>query len=88
MIRATILAAVLSAGLALPAFAADMQANAAAASRVFTQDQARQHLIHLGYTNISQLHKDAHGNWAGTGFKDGKTVPVAVGVKLGSAATN
>lgn len=76
MIRTTLLAAALATGLALPALAADQAA--------FTQDQARQHLMHLGYTNVSQLQKDAHGNWTGTAVKDGKTVPVAVGVKPGA----
>jgi len=76
MIRTTLLAAVLATGLALPALAADQNP--------FTQDQARQHLMHLGYTNVSQLQKDAHGNWTGTAVKDGKTVPVAVSVKPGN----
>jgi predicted secreted protein len=79
MIRTTLLAATLAAGLALPALAAD---------QAFTQDQARQHLMHLGYTNVSQLQKDAHGNWTGTAVKDGKTVPVAVSVKPGATNSN
>jgi putative membrane protein len=79
------LAAVLAAGLAVPAFAADTVANA---GNAFTQENARQHLQHLGYTNVSQLQKDAHGNWAGTAVKDGKTVPVSVGVKGGASSTN
>jgi hypothetical protein len=81
MIRTSLLAATLAAGLAIPALAADTAAT-------FTQDQARQHLMHLGYTNVSQLQKDANGNWTGTAVKDGKTVPVAVGVKLGTTGTN
>ncbi len=76
MIRTYVLAAALAAGIALPALAADTQ---------FTQDNARQHLMHLGYTNVSQLQKDANGNWTGTATKDGKTIPVAVKVKPGSA---
>lgn len=72
MIRAFTMAAVLVAGIAAPALAAGYS---------FTQDQARQHLLHIGYTNVSQLQKDAHGNWSGTAVKDGKTVPVAVGIK-------
>jgi hypothetical protein len=76
MIRTTLLAAVLATGFALPALAADQHP--------FTQDQARQHLMHLGYTNVSQLQKDAHGNWTGTAVKDGKTVPVAVSLKPGN----
>ncbi len=82
MIRTSLLAAALATGLAIPALAAGAGGNP------FTQDQARQHLIHLGYKNISQLQKDAHGFWTGTAYKDGKTVPVAVGVKPGQKSTN
>ena len=79
MTRATLLAAALAVGIALPAYAA---------GPTFTQDQARLHLMHLGYSNVSELQKDTHGNWAGTAVnKDGKTVPVAVGLK-GPASTN
>lgn len=80
MIRASLLAAALAAGVALPALAANT------ANVVFTEDQARQHLLHLGYSNVSDLVKDAHGNWTGTANKAGKTVPVAVGVKGGPTA--
>jgi opacity protein-like surface antigen len=86
MIRSYLLAAALAAGLAFPAFAADTVANA---GNAFTQENARQHLLHLGYANVSQLQKDAHGNWAGTAInKDGKTVPVVVGVKGGATGAN
>jgi opacity protein-like surface antigen len=77
MTRKYLLAAALAAGLALPAFAAD----APAVHQLFTPEQARQHLLHLGYTNVSELQKDTHGNWAGTATKDGKTMGVVVGVK-------
>lgn len=80
MIRSYLLAATLAAGLAFPALAADTVA--------FTQENAREHLMHLGYTNVSQLQKDAHGNWVGTAVKDGKTLPVAVSVKAGTTGTN
>jgi hypothetical protein len=83
MIRSTVLAVALAAGLTFPALAADTAAN-----NIFTQDQARQHLMHLGYTNISELQKDAHGNWAGIAMKDGKTLPVAVGVKAPATDAN
>jgi hypothetical protein len=85
MIRTFSLAAVLAAGLAMPAFAADTAATGPAMQNLFTQDQARQHLMHLGYTNISGLEKDADGKWIGTATKDGKTVAVAVDVKGGPA---
>ena len=80
MIRTALLAGALAAGLALPAFAAG--------PAPFTEGQARQYLAHLGYTNVSHLQKDAHGNWSGTAVKDGKTIPVTVGVKPGANGTN
>jgi hypothetical protein len=48
---------------------------------LFTMQDARNHLMHLGYTNVSELAKDASGKWIGSAVKDGKTVPVAVVVK-------
>ena len=78
MIRALSLAAALAAGFAFPVLAADATGPV---GNLFTQDQARQHLMHLGYTNISGLEKDADGKWIGTATKDGKTVAVAVDVK-------
>ena len=38
----------------------------------------------MGYTNVSELVKDAQGKWVGSATKDGKTVPVAVDVKAGA----
>jgi len=84
MIRTSLLAVALAAGLAFPALAADT----AKGSGLFGADEARQHLMHLGYTNVSQLQRDAHGNWTGTAVKDGKTIPVAVSVKPGATGTN
>jgi hypothetical protein len=91
MIRALTLAAALAAGLAFPVLAADTattnEAGAAPAATAkhfgnfFTEDQARQHLMHLGYANVSSLEKDVNGRWVGTATKDGKTVGVAVQVK-------
>jgi hypothetical protein len=53
-----------------------------AAQNLFTESQARQHLLHLGYTNVSELSKDEHGRWIGTAkTKDGETRSVAVDVK-------
>ncbi len=85
------LAAVVVAALALPAFAGDMapqatpEAAAATASaragNPFTMQTARKHLVQLGYTNVSELVKDADGKWVGSAEKDGKTVIVAVDAK-------
>ena len=90
MTRVLSLAAVLVAGLAFPAIATDTSTNtapqasateSAAVGSPFTMENARQHLMRQGYTNISALIKDANGKWVGNGTKDGTTVPVAVGVK-------
>jgi putative membrane protein len=48
---------------------------------LFTEQQARQHLSHLGYTGISNLTKDENGVWRGSATKDGNTRTVAVDVK-------
>jgi len=93
MTRALLLAAALAAGLAFSAFAGDTGdttvkappaaegTNGPAIENIFTSDQARKHLMQLGYTNISALEKDADGKWIGTATKDGKTVAVAVDIK-------
>lgn len=63
--------------------AASGQSGAAgpAIENIFTSDQARQHLMRLGFTNVSALDKDADGKWVGTATKDGKTLAVAIDVK-------
>jgi putative membrane protein len=89
MIRALSLAAVFVAGLAFPAIA-DTSTNGAPQATAtknipdgnpFSMEDARQHLMRQGYTSVSTLVKDANGKWVGSGTKDGRTVPVAVGVK-------
>lgn len=90
MTRILSLAAVLVAGLAFPTIAADTSTNTAPQATAtknipegnpFSREDARQHLMRQGYTNVSALVKDANGRWVGSGTKDGRTVAVAVGVK-------
>ena len=57
--------------------------DAGPAGNPFTMEDARKHLMQMGYTNVSELMKDAQGKWVGSATKDGKTVPVAVDVKAG-----
>ena len=89
MTRMLTLTAVLAAGLALPAIAGDAAttspdtATTEQAGNPFTMEDARQHLMQKGYTNVSELVKDAQGKWVGSATKDGKTVPVAVDVRGG-----
>lgn len=83
MIRAMSLAAALAVASAIPSFAAE--ATGPVTQNLFTEVQARQHLLHLGYTNVSELNKDQNGKWIGTATtKDGEPRAVAVDVK-GSA---
>jgi hypothetical protein len=89
MIRALTLAAAVAA-FAAPAFAEDAattDADATAAIRAqlaFESGalQARQHLVHQGYVNISALERDGNGHWVGSALKDGKVVYVAVKLPL------
>jgi hypothetical protein len=80
MIRSLTLAAALAVGMSTSVFAADT--NGPAAQNLFTETQARQHLLHLGYTNVSELAKDEDGRWVGTATtKDGQSRAVAVDVR-------
>ena len=87
MIRTLSLAAVLAV-LTLPALADDAgvapgteKTGGPATQNLFTSDQARQHLMHLGYTDVSAMTKDESGKWIGRATKDGKNYVVAVDVK-------
>jgi hypothetical protein len=89
MLRMLIIAAALTAPLALPATAEAPQNPAASNAsqehklkgNLFNERQAREHLSRLGYTGISDLSKDENGAWRGTATKDGKLQQVAVDVK-------
>ena len=87
MIRTSLIAASAIAAFAMPAFAAEetqkfdsnaSSAQAAAMTGAAAENQARMHLAHQGYTNISALQRDQNGRWTGVAMKDGKTIPVAV----------
>jgi putative membrane protein len=88
MIRTIAMTAALATSLvALPAFAEtaatgpSTQTTTAVRGNLFTEQQAREHLSHLGYTGISDLTKDENGVWRGSATKDGNTRTVAVDVK-------
>jgi putative membrane protein len=88
MIRALFLAAALAAGLVSPALAGDSPVKAdtettagPATQNLFTSEQARQHLMHLGYTEVTSMTKDESGAWVGRATKDGKNFIVAVVIK-------
>lgn len=84
MIRAFALAAALAAGMTFPVLAAE-GTSGPAFQNLFTETQARQHLFHLGYTDVSELTKDEDGKWVGTATKDGQKRTVAVDIKRPSA---
>jgi putative membrane protein len=91
MIRTLLLSAALAASLALPVLAETTTAKTpagateatapAARGALFTEKQARAHLAHLGYVNVSDLTKDENGVWHGSALKDGKRLAVAVDIK-------
>ena len=47
----------------------------------FTQGEARAHIEHAGFTDVSALVKDGNGVWRGTAKKGGRTVRVALDFK-------
>jgi putative membrane protein len=47
----------------------------------FTEGEARAHIEHSGFSDVSALTKDPDGVWRGTAMKDGHSVSVAVDFK-------
>lgn len=89
MKTALYLAAAIATGFATHAFAADqavapktdvpaVTSQAAALNADANAQAARKILLSQGYSNVSELNRDAKGHWAGTAVKDGKTVGVAI----------
>jgi len=56
-------------------------ANVAPASNSFTEGEARGHIEHAGYTDVTGFTKTPDGLWTGQAKKGGKTVNVAVDFK-------
>jgi hypothetical protein len=92
------LIALAAAGFSAPAFAADtavapatdanpVLVEAAALSASANAEQARKVLQAQGYTNVSDLSRDASGRWAGTASKDGKTIFIAIALPAKTPAT-
>jgi hypothetical protein len=87
MIRALSLAAALAVGMSSLVSAAEI-GSGPASQNLFTEVQARQHLMYLGYTDVSELSKDQDGKWVGIATtKDGQKRIVAVDVKGPAART-
>jgi hypothetical protein len=81
MIRTLSLAAALAAGTSLSVFAAETNSGVVI-DNLFSEVQARQHLLHLGYTEVSPMTKDSSGKWVGTATtKDGKVRAVGVDIR-------
>jgi putative membrane protein len=94
MSRVLSIATALAVAIALPAFAETATKTPAgateagpAARTLFTEEQARTHLVRLGYADVSVLTKNENGVWHGTATKNGKQLNVAVDVK-GAVANN
>ena len=47
----------------------------------FTQNEARKHILHSGYTSVTGLMKGKDGVWRGTAMKGGSSVNVALDFK-------
>ena len=47
----------------------------------FTQNEAKKHILHSGYTDVSALTKGSDGVWRGTATKDGSSRSVALDFK-------
>ncbi len=60
---------------------------AAAGANSFTEGQAKEHIEHSGYTNVTDLMKDDNGVWHGKAMKGGATMNVALDFK-GNVVTN
>ena len=102
MKRTLSLAALLIVGSTIHAVAAEPASSAAASadtlashsallSAAANAEQARKLLQSQGYTNVSQLNRDANGRWIGTATKDGKQRMVSVGLPpqtSGPSSTN
>jgi periplasmic protein CpxP/Spy len=59
----------------------------AAGANSFTEGQAKEHIEHSGYTNVTDLMKDDKGVWHGKATKGGATMNVALDFK-GNVVTN
>jgi putative membrane protein len=54
----------------------------------YTEAQARQRIIDLGFSDVSALAKDDKGIWRGTAAKSGKQTSIAVDFKGNVVAAN
>ena len=55
--------------------------GARAGANSFTQGQARAHIEHAGFANVSALTKDGNGVWRGNAKRGGHAVHVALDFK-------
>lgn len=96
MIRSASIAALVTAGLALPVVAAETgnanytNVHAQELKNHYDAKQAHNILASRGFVNISALDRDDDGRWTGIATKDGNTVFVAVALPAvrAVAATN
>ncbi len=98
MSRNLALIALAAAAFSAPAFAAEtavapatnanaVVVEAGALTSSANAEQARKLLQSQGYTNVSDLNRDASGRWTGTASKDGKTIFIAIALPAPAPAT-
>lgn len=96
MIRTVSIAALVAAGFALPAIAAETSGNTNAnytgihaqeLKNQYDAKQAHNILASRGFVNISGLDRDDDGRWTGIATKDGKTIFVAIALPPAQAVT-
>ncbi len=93
MIRIASIAALVTAGLVLPALAAETgtanytSIHAQELKNQYDAKQAHNILASRGFVNISALDRDDDGRWTGIATKDGKTMFVAVALPPVQAVT-
>jgi len=58
--------------------AAQTQPAAPAATAALTEPQAKARIEAQGFTNVSELKKDAQGQWSAKAMKDGKAVQISL----------
>ena len=97
LIRTISLVALLAAGSSIHAIAGE-RASSASADTVATHsaqltvaanvEQVRKLLLSQGYTNVSELSRDANGRWTGTATKNGQKKIVSVALPTSRTAAS
>jgi len=71
-----------------PAAQTQPAAPTAPSSAAVTETQAKAHIEAQGFTNVSELKKDAQGMWSAKAMKDGKAVQLSLDARGNVAQHN